>query len=124
MIWGECFTGDIPAFDKTDADEATEERLLYAWVAALPEPFCTDMRVLYEEMAALQTPEARVYKALDKMEAVVQHNESDISTWEPHEYALNMTYGVEQVQFSDYMRELRETIRQETLEKMDREGKN
>ena len=121
---GECFTGDIPAFDKTDADDATEERLLYAWVAALPEPFCTDMRVLYEEMAALQTPEARVYKALDKMEAVVQHNESDISTWEPHEYALNMTYGVEQAQFSDYMRELREAIRQETLEKMDREGKN
>ena len=26
---GECFTGDIPAFDKTAADEVKEETLLY-----------------------------------------------------------------------------------------------
>jgi putative hydrolase of HD superfamily len=31
-------------------------------------------------MDALQTREARLYKALDKLEAVIQHNESDIST--------------------------------------------
>ncbi len=28
---GECFTGDIPAFDKTAADEAAEEALLSRW---------------------------------------------------------------------------------------------
>ena len=73
-------------------------------------------------MAALQTTEAKIYKALDKMEAVVQHNESAIATWEPQEYALNLTYGVEQSQFSPYMQALREAIRQETLRKMEREG--
>ncbi len=41
---GECFTGDIPAFDKTAADEVKEETLLYNWVAALPAPFNTEMR--------------------------------------------------------------------------------
>ena len=94
---GECFTGDIPAFDKTAADEAAEEALLSRWVDSLPEPVCT---------------EAKIYKALDKMEAIVQHNESAIATWEPQEYALNLTYGVEQSQFSPYMQALREAIRQ------------
>ena len=117
---GECFTGDIPAFDKTAADEVKEETLLYNWVAALPAPFNTEMRALYEEMAALQTQEAKIYKALDKMEAVVSHNESDIATWEPQEYSLNLTYGVPQTRFAPYMQELREAIRQETLDKMAR----
>ena len=67
---GECFTGDIPAFDKTAADEAAEEALLSRWVDSLPEPVCTEMRTLYAEMAALQTTEAKIYKALDKMEAL------------------------------------------------------
>ena len=56
---GECFTGDIPAFDKTAADEAAEEALLSRWVDSLPEPVCTEMRTLYAEMAALQTTEAK-----------------------------------------------------------------
>lgn len=51
------------------------------------------MEALYREMIALETPEAKLYKAMDKLEAIVQHNESDIATWEPHEYQLNMTYG-------------------------------
>lgn len=119
---GECFTGDIPAFDKTAADEAAEEALLSRWVDSLPEPVCTEMRTLYAEMAALQTTEAKIYKALDKMEAIAQHNESAIATWEPQEYALNLTYGVEQSQFSPYMQALREAIRQETLRKMEQEG--
>ena len=52
----------------------------------------------------------------------VQHNESAIATWEPQEYALNLTYGVEQSQFSPYMQALREALRQETLRKMEQEG--
>lgn len=81
------------------------------------------MHTLYEEMAALQTPEAKIYKALDKMEAIISHNESDISTWEPHEYALNLTYGVDQTRFAPYMQQLREAIKHETLDKMAENGK-
>lgn len=35
---GECFTGDIPSFDKTAADTAREDSLLDRWVATLPPP--------------------------------------------------------------------------------------
>ena len=117
---GECFTGDIPVFAKSDGDEAREEDLLYAWVDTLPEPFKTDMRALYDEMAARQTLEARIYKAMDSLEAIIQHNESDISTWAPHEYELNRNYAYDRVDFSEYLMQLRAAIRQETEEKIAR----
>ena len=56
---GECFTGDIPVFRKTPADEDREEALLFAWVDALPGPLGAEMRALYAEMAARETLEAR-----------------------------------------------------------------
>ena len=120
---GEAFTGDIPTFKKTQADEKREEDLLYQWVATLPEPFCTDMRALYDEMEARQTLEARIYKVMDGLEAVIQHNESDISTWEPHEYDLNRNYAWDRVAFSEYLTELRKAIRAETDAKIERAGK-
>ena len=116
---GEAFTGDIPTFDKTAADKVTEEKLLYGWVASLPAPFAEEMRSLYEEMAARQTPESKIYKAIDNLEAVIQHNESDIATWIPHEYELNLVYGNDKVAFSAYLTALREKIRQETLCKIE-----
>lgn len=121
--FGEAFTGDIPTFDKTAADEDLEEKLLYQWVATLPEPFAGEMRALYEEMAARETLEAKIYKAIDNLEAVIQHNEADISTWIPHEYELNVTYGNDKVAFSEYLVKLREEIRKDTLGKIEEAGK-
>ncbi|MBQ7337931.1 MAG: HD domain-containing protein [Clostridia bacterium] len=116
---GEAFTGDIPAFDKTEDNEKTEERLLYAWVDTLPEHYRTEMLALYEEMAKRETVEAKVYKALDGLEALVQHNISDLSTWIPREYTLNLTYADDKVAFSAYLNELREEIRKDTLKKLE-----
>ena len=115
---GECFTGDIPSFEKTAADTAREDGLLARWVAGLPQPYCRDMAALYAEMDALETPEAKLYKALDKLEAVIQHNEAALSTWLPREYDLNLTYANENVAFSPYLTALRAAIRQETEEKI------
>ena len=44
------------------------------------------MKSLYEEMADRSTLEAKIYKAIDSLEAVLQHNLSDLSTWLPMEY--------------------------------------
>ena len=115
---GEAFTGDIPTFEKTRADEAREDRLLRAWVTTLPEPQRTELSLLFAEMEARTTLEARIYKALDGLEAVIQHNEADISTWAEHEYALNMTYCDDRVGFSEYLTVLREAIRDDTREKI------
>ena len=115
---GECFTGDIPCFAKTAADEQKEDSVLLDWVHSLPAPYCHELSALYEEMGALITPEAKVYKSMDKLEAVIQHNESPISTWEPHEYDLNRTYAYDTVAFSDYLMKLREEIRKDTEDKI------
>ena len=120
---GEAFTGDIPTFKKTAADEAREEALLSQWVASLPEPFGTEMADLYAEMAARETLEAKIYKAMDSLEAVIQHNESDIATWEPHEYDLNLNYAWDKVAFSPYLTALREAIKADTAAKIEAAGK-
>ena len=117
---GECFTGDIPSFLKTRDDTAREDALLAQWVSTLPAPYNTELSALYDEMDALETEEAKLYKALDKLEAVIQHNEAPIATWLPREYDLNLTYANENVAFSPYLTELRAAIRRDTEEKIQR----
>ena len=69
-------------------------------------------------MAALETVEAKLFKAIDGMEAVLQHNESDLSSWLPLEYELNQTYAADKVGFSPYLTELRQQMRLDTLNKI------
>ena len=45
--FGEAFTGDIPAFDKTSDDENTEENVIKEWIDSLPEPYRTELAELF-----------------------------------------------------------------------------
>ena len=116
---GECFTGDIPTFVKTDSDRSVEDSLLDQWVSSLPEEVASDLKTLYAEMDAQETKEAKIYKAMDKLEALIQHNESPLSTWSENEYELNKTYAFNNVTFSEWLTELRQEILQDTLDKID-----
>ncbi len=116
---GEAFTGDIPVFNKTEADEARERDALFAWVASLPAPIAAEMQALYGEMLAQESPEARIYKALDGMEAVAAHNEADISGWAPNEYALNRVYAAERCSPFPPLAALRAALREETERKIE-----
>lgn len=115
---GECFTGDIPVFDKSKEHEIREDELLMEWVESLPSPVSKEMKSLYAEMGQRETTEAKLYKAIDSLEAVMQHNISDISTWIPLEYELNLTYGNDRVEFSEYLQTLREELRRDSLQKI------
>lgn len=119
---GECFTGDIPIFDKNEAHEEKEGQLLYDWLDTLPEEYAMQMRELYKEMAEQITPEAKIYKAIDRLEALIQHNISDISTWIPQEHKLNLTYANNEVEFSDYLKSLRQAILEDTIKKLKEAG--
>ena len=113
---GEAFTGDIPAFVKTDGDREVEAGEMERWCDR------EELRALFREMEALDTLEAKIVKALDTLEVLVQHNEADISTWLPLEYDLNMTYGNEYVAFSDDLMDIRREILRDTVDKIAREG--
>ena len=119
---GEAFTGDIPTFLKTSSDEKREDELLAEWVSTLPEPFRGEMASLYKEMSERKTLEARIFKALDSLEALIQHNESDLSTWSENEFDLNMHYADDKVAFSPYLTSLRELIRKDTISKIEAES--
>ena len=116
---GEAFTGDIPTFDKSQDHEDMEKAAYDRWVASLPEDIRGQFTDLLSEMEALQTQEAKIYKALDKLEAVIQHNESDISSWLPLEYDLQLRYGAENVTFSPYMQALKAEIDSWTRKKIE-----
>lgn len=115
---GEAFTGDIPTFEKTDADAQREDQLLIRWLKALPEPYGSRLPALWREMEARQSQEAKVYKALDKLEAVIAHNEADIETWLPLEYDLQLTYAEKATAFSPYLTRLHRAVNDETREKI------
>ncbi len=119
---GESFTGDIPAFDKKNDHRAAEQQLLDGWVASFPQPAKEQFTTLLAEMNAMSTDEARLYKALDNLEAVIQHNESDISTWLPLEYELQLSYGADKVGFSPYLQRLKEELDAWTRRKIAEEG--
>jgi len=119
---GEAFTGDVPAFEKTEAHEQAEAEQLRQWVSGLPAPYAAEWAALFDEMDALQTQEAQIYKALDNMEAVIQHNEADLSTWLPLEYRLQLTYGADKVAFSPWMQQLKAAVNAETRQKLEQEN--
>jgi len=120
--FGEAVTGDIPSFFKTEADELLEEKAVDGLLSTLTEDMYRELSALFAEMKELKTPEAKLWKALDNMEAVIAHNESDISTWLPNEYHDNLVYGEENCEFSDYTRELRAILKSDSIEKIKREG--
>lgn len=113
---GEVFTGDIPTFEKTDADRAREHELRDEWIDALPAPYAAEVRSLFAEMDAMETEEAKFVKALDRMEAVITHNEGDPHTWLPLEYDLQRTYGVKEAAFTPVLKELRAEVNREVDE--------
>ena len=113
---GEVFTGDIPTFEKTDADRAREHELRDEWIDALPVPYAAEVHSLFAEMDEMETVEAKIVKALDRMEAVITHNEGDPHTWLPLEYDLQRTYGVKEAAFAPVLKELRAEVNREVDE--------
>ena len=70
-------------------------------------------------MSALKTDEAKLFKALDNLEAVLSHNEADISTWIEREYEENLTYGTQNCEWSQWTKSFREELKQDSERKIE-----
>lgn len=115
---GEAVTGDIPAFEKTGEDEKTEEEALEQIADMLPQPQRESLKSVFREVREKRTPEAKLVNAMDKLEALIQHNEADISTWLPLEYELQLTYGEKETKDIPYMADLRKKVNEDSIDKM------
>lgn len=109
--------GDIPAFEKQDSDDALESEHVKKLIKLLPDGLADKMSALHEEFNAAKTPEAKLVHALDKLEAVMQHNHADLGTWIDFEYDLNLTNGQAQTAYHPFLSALRELVRQQTIKK-------
>lgn len=119
---GEALTGDIPAFEKDKEDEKKEEQAQEKIAGMLPEPYRERLADIFREVEKKETKESRLLAALDKLEALIQHNEADLSTWLPLEYELQLTYGQEQTKDIPYMKKLRQRVYEDSVEKMKAAG--
>lgn len=90
---GEAIHGDIPAIHQdVNRPKADQERNdLLTLVAPLPAATKQMMVDLWDEYEAAASPEAKVAKALDKLETIMQHNQG--ANPANFDYEFNIDYG-------------------------------
>ncbi len=119
--FGEVYDGDTPAFEKEKDHSKKEEIAVKKVLKPLPQNKQIKIINLWDEFENCKTPEAQLAKALDKLEVLIQHNESNISTWIPLEYELNLTYGQEYCQYNNFIKLFRKIVDKMTKDKISKE---
>lgn len=118
---------DIPAFDTMNNEQLREQKAQKEMKAiqrireTLKGDLGRDVYNLWIEFEHKQTYEAKVANALDKLEAQIQHNEADISTWIEIEYEMSFMMG-KHTDFSPVLTQLKELIEEEAEDKLRRAG--
>ena len=90
---GEAIDGDIPAPEQDAmAPKSEKERNDFlSLLAPLPDPVRAEFLSLWDEYENGESAEARVAKALDKVETILQHNQG--TNPDDFDYAFNIDYG-------------------------------
>lgn len=90
---GEAIHGDISAPEeaKTSDKSGQERDDLLQVLAPLPVALRDDIVALWDEYEAAVTPEARLAKALDKLETILQHTQGQNPA--DFDYRFNLDYG-------------------------------
>lgn len=114
---GEIYEGDISAALCPDKDDKynTEYQAAQAVFALLPESQANKMMDIWKEYNDNTTPEAKLVKALDKAETIIQHNQGDNP--ENFNYQFNLEYGKEYFEGDETLKQLRSIIDEKTRQK-------
>lgn len=119
---GEALGGDIPAVSQDPATpkSGAERRDLLTLLAPLPATTRSELLVLWDEYEGAASPEARVAKALDKLETIMQHIQGDNPT--DFDYAFNLTYGQQHTGDHPLIRRIRAALDAQTADRARGEG--
>lgn len=111
---GETYDGDIPAVAQGDpaAKSRMERAALTRLSEFLPAKAAAELRELWEEYEACRTPEARLVKALDKAETILQHNQGMNPS--DFDYGFNLEYGAEYFRSDEVLQRLRSLLDDDT----------
>lgn len=90
---GEAISGDVPAPEQAEAGAKAdqERRDLLDLLSPLPPHLRQELAALWDEYEAASTPEARLAKALDKLETLLQHTQG--ANPPDFDYRFNLDYG-------------------------------
>lgn len=115
---GEALHGDIPAImkDQFPAKNQQEKQDLYQLTECLDDQPQMLIRSLWQEYEDAETTEARLVKALDKLETILQHNQGINPV--NFDYAFNLSYGETYTQANPTLKQIRAILNQETQEKI------
>ena len=113
---GEAVDGDIPAplQDPSSSKSAKERNDFLSLVAPLPEALQGEFVALWDEYENVSSPEAKVAKALDKLETILQHNQG--SNPVGFDYEFNLGYGKNCTDAVPVAATIRELLDEETRE--------
>ena len=119
---GEAVDGDIPAplQDPSASKSAKERDDFLSLVAPLPEALRGEFVALWDEYEYVSSPEAKVAKALDKLETILQHNQGTNPV--DFDYEFNLGYGKNRTDAVPVAAKIREILDEETQENAGRAG--
>ena len=111
---GEALQGDVPAPSQDpNVDKSKSEREdLLELLSPLPELQRSEILELWEEYEQAATPEAKLAKAFDKLETLLQHTQGQNPP--DFDYAFNLDYGRKYTELNAQTRQLRAWIDEET----------
>jgi putative hydrolase of HD superfamily len=121
----ESATGDIPAFEKSERQTnkyQNERNSLEDLVKEMPTRVANEILQLWEECEQKETNEAKLAQAIDKAEVLIQHNISDISTWDNGDYELGVYYRDDYFDFDQFIRVLKNEINKANWQKLSDAG--
>jgi putative hydrolase of HD superfamily len=120
---GEAIGGDIPATAQHDQHPKAEQERhdLLLLLEPLPESIKQEILALWDEYEAARSPEARVAKALDKLETILQHNQG--ANPPDFDYAFNLQYGKKFTDMVPLIAAIRSMVDRETEQKAAQAGR-
>lgn len=113
---GEAIGGDIPAPEQArrraegnnEGKSAAERRDLLTLLEPLPQAVRDEITALWDEYESAQTPEAKLAKALDKLETILQHTQGRNPPG--FDYRFNLGYGREHTASPPLVAAIREIL--------------
>lgn len=117
---GELEDGDVSAVLRPDSRQKDQKEIEAAKrvFSLLPSPSGERLLKLLEEYQEAQTPEARLVKALDKAETIIQHNQG--MNPEDFNYEFNLSYGEAYFKDDPVLKELKCILDHDTRKKINK----
>jgi putative hydrolase of HD superfamily len=120
----EVLTGDTPFFEAPEGSEAKqkkqalEKEAMQTLLKLLDNHTSKRLNATWQEYLSGESEEAKFIHALDKIEAQIQQNEADFSTWNDFEKQSIFTYLDKFCDYNQFIKTFKEEVKKESIFKL------